>query len=96
MFDYKDTLKKLDLLFKEAAYLKDWYADQVERYIYVGEYALALDGIAYAYLHNSVPMPNDLFAIFEELANAMELDRDPEYDSVAKLRAAQGAAPGAA
>ena len=53
----------------------------------VGEYGLALDEIAYAYLSSATPMPGHLFRVFERLAVEMEMEGDAEYADVARLRA---------
>lgn len=50
----------------------------------MGEYGLALDEIAYVYLNNDKPMPADQFRTFEKLAIMMELEKDAEYDGVAR------------
>ena len=76
-----------------ASRLGGWRKDQNEKFIDVGEYALALDGVAYAYLDNNEPMPADLFEIFESLAVEMDMERDPEYAAVAELRARMKARP---
>jgi hypothetical protein len=58
-----------------------------QEFIDVGEYGLALDGIACAYLDSGKTMPADMFHIFERLAVSMDLERDEEYDAVRKLLA---------
>ena len=79
------------LALHEAASLVDgWPKDDIATFIYVGEYTLALDSIAYAYLDSGKPMTNDQFRLFERLADLMAMDKDPEYQGVARLRA-QGA-----
>lgn len=55
--------------------------------IYVGEYSLALDMMSYAYLNNKIAVPADLFEIFERLAVEMDMEKDPEFEGVAQLRA---------
>ena len=90
MFDYETAAAHLQILYEAASALDGWHKDQAEDFIKVGEYGLALDGIAYAYLVNKVTMPARLFGLFEELAVSMGLDRDPEFDGVAKLRKSQG------
>lgn len=83
----------LSLLYKTASHLGGWNKEHADEFIRVGEYALALDSVAYAYLENNIPMAPDQFEIFDKLAAAMELEKDPEYDGVARLRAQAKAAP---
>ena len=89
MFD--NTAAKSDLLkLYQAASLVEGKPDrQTEQYIRVGEFNLALDGIAHAYLSKGARMSDSLFQIFERLAIAMQLDGDDEYQGVARLRKAQ-------
>jgi len=75
------------LLYGTAGQLGGWNKQHADEFIQVGEYALALDSMAYAYLENNMPMAPDQFEIFDKLAAAMELEKDPEYDGVATLRA---------
>ena len=93
MFDHETARSRLRALHEAASALAGWHKDQAEDFIRVGEYSLALDGIAYAYLNNRVRMPAKLFQLFDELAVSMELDSDPEFDGVAQLRKMQGTAP---
>jgi hypothetical protein len=90
MFDYETAITSLKRLHQAASAFQGWHKDQAEEFIKVGEYGLALDGIAYAYLNNKVTMPATLFQLFDQLAVTMELDCDPEFDGVAKLRRCQG------
>ena len=53
---------------------------QTRTFINVGEYALALDGIAYAYLDSDRTMPPDMFKTFEKLAIMMDLAEDAEFE----------------
>jgi hypothetical protein len=78
-------------LHKAASGIDGWDGKQGRTFIEVGEYGLALDSIAYAYLENNTPMPTDQFQIFEKLASAMELENDPEYDGVARIRVMRAA-----
>ena len=89
MFDYQVVRTGLETLHRAASPLAGYFEDQAAEFIKVGEYSLALDTIADAYLNNKVRMPANLFIIFEDLAKAMELDGDPEFDAVAKLRKSQ-------
>lgn len=72
-----------------ASAIEGWRGDQALTFIKVGEYPLALDDIAYAYLDSKQLMPSDLFVTFERLAVAMGLERDEEFEGVARLRVAQ-------
>ena len=89
MAEYDGQKVRSDLLalYKTASSLSGWNNEHADQYIRVGEYPLALDSVAYAYLENDIPMPIDQFAIFEDLAAVMQLENDPEYDGVARLRA---------
>lgn len=87
MFDYKKALADLEVLYYVASEIDDWDKDQTATFIKVGEYGLALDEIAYAYLNSATPMPAHLFRIFERLAAAMGMEGDEEYEDVAQLRA---------
>jgi hypothetical protein len=63
------------------------YLGEVESYIDVGEYGLALDVLASAFVDNASLPPGDLLRIFRELAVLMRLLDDPEYADTAKLLA---------
>jgi len=91
VFDSTKTIRDLKILHQAAPALEGSGKDSTAEFIRVGEYGLALDGIAYAYLATKMLMPADLFRLFEELAETMKLDRDPEYAGVAELRATQKA-----
>lgn len=80
---------QLRTLYETASKYPGWYKYQAKDFIRVGEYALALDGIAYAYLNNNETMPDNIFDIFDRLADMMNLAADAEYEGVAKLRALQ-------
>lgn len=92
MFNYEAARKNLQVLHQAASALGGWQGEQSKTFIRVGEYGLALDEIAYAYLDGKVTMPADLFKLFDELAVSMELSSDPEFEGVAKLRKTQGTA----
>lgn len=87
IFDYEKVQTNLKTLHQSAHNLDNWAKDLVDQLIYVGEYSLALDEISYAYLNNGMAMPDDLFKIFESLAVAMNMEKDPEFGGVAQLRA---------
>ena len=87
MFDYMRVLVDLEALYYAASEIDDWDRNQTATFIRVGEYGLALDEIAYAYLNSATPMPGHLFRIFEKLAVDMEMEGDEEYKDVAQLRA---------
>ena len=80
-------LADLEILCSAASEIDGWDRNQTATFIRVGEYGLALDEIAYAYLNSSTPMPARLFQIFEKLAVEMEMEGDEEYGDVAQLRA---------
>jgi hypothetical protein len=63
-------------------------------FIEVGEYGLALDEIAYAYLDAARTMPPDIFEMFEKLAMMLDLAQDPEFAGVARIRANARGTPG--
>jgi len=71
-----------------AAFATDgWDGKQARTFIDVGEYGLALDEIAYAYLDAGRTMPPEMFDTFEKLATMMGLAQDAEFEGVARLRA---------
>jgi hypothetical protein len=78
---------ELSKLYRAASNLDGWNKEQALEFINVGEYGLALDGIAYAYLVNGKNMPADLFRIFDKLAVSMDMEGDEEFEGVARLRA---------
>ena len=86
MLDYDRMLADLETLYYSASDIGDWDRNQAATFIRVGEYGLALDEIAYAYLNSTIPMPGHLFQVFERLAVEMELDGDEEQEDVARLR----------
>jgi hypothetical protein len=61
--------------------------DHIHTLIRVGEWALALDELAGAYLKNAQPIPNDILNLFEELATSMNMVPGDEYEAAAELRA---------
>ena len=81
-------------LHEAASATGGWDGKQTRTFINVCEYALALDGIAYAYLDTGRTMPPDMFETFEKLAIMMDLAEDPEFEGVARLRAGAGRPPG--
>lgn len=92
MFDYQNVRDGLETLHQAALALERYHKDQAKEFIEVGEYGLALDTIADAYLVSEVSMEADHFSLFEKLATSMDLASDPEYSGVAQLRKAQLAA----
>ena len=92
MFDYETAHKNLQTLHRATSALEGWNGQQSATFIRVGEYGLALDEIAYAYLDGKVAMPAKLFQLFEELSVSMALGSNPEFEGVARLRKTQGAA----
>ena len=83
----------LSILYEAVRKLNGWHNDLADEYIRVGEYALALDSIAYAYLNNNIPMPPDQFKVLDRLATSMKLEKDPEYDGVIRIRACRAGTP---
>ena len=81
-------------LHQAASSIDSWDGKQGRTSIEVGEYGLALDEIAYAYLDSDKTVPTELLNIFERLASMMDLEKDPEYDGVARLRASAKATRG--
>ena len=74
-------------LHQAASSIDGWDGRQSRTFIEVGEYGLALDELAYAYLDSGKNMTAGLFKTFERLAAIMELEGDAEYGGVARLRA---------
>lgn len=87
MFDYERAFNELNILYESASKIDDWDKDLAEEFIRVGEYGLALDEIAYAYLNSGTAMPTDLFEVFERLAVAMRMEGKEDFEDVAQLRA---------
>ncbi len=77
----------LAALHKVASATDNWDGKQARTFIGVGEYGLALDEIAYAYLDSGRTMPPDMFETFEKLATMMDLAQDAEFEGIARLRA---------
>jgi len=84
----------LTALHKAASAIDDWDGKQGRTFIDVGEYGLALDEIAYAYLDADRTMPPEMFKTFEKLATMMDLAQDAELEGVAKLQASVAGPPG--
>ena len=91
MFDYKAAQEGLETLYASIEPLDGMYNHQIRKYIDVGEYGLALDGIADVYMTSNVSMPLALFELFDKLATDMDLASDPEYSGVADFRKAYAA-----
>ncbi len=86
MINHKYAVSQLTWLYRATLPVAGFYKDQAKEFIEVGEYGLALDTSADAFLQSHTFMPEDLYAVFEDLAKKMKLDRDPEYTAVAELR----------
>ena len=86
MFDYEKALTDLETLYYATSEIDNWDKDLAAEFIRVGEYGLALDEIAYAYLNSATPMSARLFQIFERLAVEMEMEGDEDFEGVAQLR----------
>lgn len=86
-FDYEAAFAGLTLLNRAVRVFDHRYPGQIEEFIDVGEYSLALDDIAGCYLNNDVPMPPDLFDVFERLAVMMDVNNDEYCERAAKLLA---------
>lgn len=87
MFDWERVEADLLTLYRAASGIDGWSKDLVGELIYVGEYSLALDIMSYAYLNNGIDVPDDLFEIYERLAVEMDMEKDPEFEGAAQLRA---------
>ena len=83
----------LTALHRATSTIDGWDGKQALTFIEVGEYGLALDEIAYAYLDAERSMPIDMFKTFEKLATTMDLAQDAEFVGVARLRASQAGSP---
>ena len=86
-FDYEAAISGLTLLNQAVRVFDRRYPGQIEEFISVGEYSLALDDIASCYLDGNVPVPPDLFEVFERLAAMMDVEHDECCDAAAKLLA---------
>ena len=87
MSDWERVEADLLTLYRAASGIDGWSKDLVGELIYVGEYYLALDIMSYAYLNNGIDVPDDLFEIYERLAVEMDMEKDPEFEGAAQLRA---------
>ena len=86
-FDYEAVISDLTLLNQAVLVFDQRFPGHIEQFISVGEYSLALDDIAPCYLDGNVPVPPDLFKIFEKLAVMMDVEHDEYCDCAAKLLA---------
>ncbi len=86
-FDYEAAISGLTLLNQAVRVFDQRYPGQIEEFISVGEYSLALDDIASCYLDGNVSVPPDLFEVFERLAVMMDVEQDECCDAAAKLLA---------
>ena len=89
MSNRMNIVSGLVTLYRAAPKVDDWDKNMVEEFIRVGEWELALDEIAGAYLESSAVMPADLFEIFEKLAVEMNIEENDEglFEDVTELRA---------
>ena len=87
MFDYERVEADLLILYRATSKIDGWSKDLAEELIRVGEYSLALDIMSYAYLNNQIIVPAGQFELFERLAIEMNMEKDPEFEGVAQLRA---------
>jgi len=67
--------------------LDHWNKDHVDTLIDVGEYSLALDELASAYINSGKPVSQEISKLFEILATKMQMVPGDEYEGVAALRA---------
>lgn len=81
----------IELIYRLISGIGGWDHEQVRKYMDVGEYSLALDDLADAYLRSGESASADLLYRFEALATKMGMENDPEYQAVAELRARQRA-----
>ncbi len=65
--------------------IKDWESAETDRFIYLGELELALDGTAFAYVERDLTVAPDVKNVMASLANEMKMLDDPEWDSVRKI-----------
>ena len=86
-FDYEAVISDLTLLSQAVRVFDQRYPDDIEQFIYVGEYSLVLDDIASCYLDGNIPVPPDLFEVFERLAVMMDVEADEHCNAAAKLLA---------
>ena len=87
-FDYKYVRSGLLRLCDEASSRGfKWQEDHVHTLIRVGEYSLALDDLAAAYLENTKQISNDILNVFDDLAARMGIVAGDEWEAVAELRA---------
>jgi hypothetical protein len=77
----------LAVLHEAASAIDGWDGNQGRTFIEVGEYGVALDEIAHAYLDARKTVPCEMFKTFEKLAMLMDLAQEAELDGVARLRA---------
>lgn len=89
MFDYKAAQEGLEVLYASIEPLKGKFNHQIRKFIDVGEYGLALDGIADAYTTSNVSMPLALFQLLDKLAIDMDLASDPEFSDLTEFRKTQ-------
>lgn len=89
MPDYNATTVRSGLaaLFDAAPVFEGWNPKQTRTYIRVGEYSLALDDLAHAFLDSGKTISPEHFQLFETLAAQMEMETNPEFQGVARLRA---------
>lgn len=89
MSDRMTIVSGLINLYRAVPKVDEWDKNMVEEFIRVGEWELALDEIAGAYLESSTVMPADLFEIFERLAVEINIEENDEglFEDVAELRA---------
>ena len=85
--DEKFIESGLEDLYKSSLAKSKIDHDQVKQYIYVHEFALALDLLAHIQLKSKEPISLKNRAIFEALALKMGMKDGDEWTGVAKIRA---------
>lgn len=87
-YDWREVKSSIDTLSKSAPIPTDEEMRQIQEFLDVGEYDLALDNISHFYLEAGTAVPLAAFDTIERLAAALDTVSDPEYSAVAQLLAA--------
>lgn len=87
-FDARYVRSRLLHLFETASNAGfNWHKDHIWTLINVGEYSLALDEMAAAYINSDQVIPSEVFSTFGDLAAKMGMVHGDEWEAVANLRA---------
>ena len=87
-YDRHDIKNSINLLSKNAPIPTDEEMKQIQVFLGVGEYDLALDNISHFYPEAGTAIPLAAFDTIERLAAALDTLSDPEDGAVAQLLAA--------